>query len=221
MFARTLAFPRYLAAGALIFFCPFAFAQEATEPNDETEKPVMHGSLEVTADVIPIPTLVIVGRVVELRDAVIKAAYRFFQFPRSKRMTVLTMDASDYLDDESQPQTDILFSDMYGAEGLDLQQTQPWFLERCYESLKADGWLVLNCWNQHRGETEMLETLCELFDDVRVCTTQEGNWVVFAGKRASQISASQLKTDAKKLSKKLGYALTANLSRLNHYRGPR
>jgi iron complex outermembrane receptor protein len=61
MFPRTLAFPRYLAAGALVFLCPFAFAQEATEPNDETEKPVMHGSLEVTADLIPIPALVIVG----------------------------------------------------------------------------------------------------------------------------------------------------------------
>ena len=159
--------------------------------------------------------------VVELRDAVIKAAYRFFQFPRSKRMTVITMDASDYLDDDSQPQTDILFSDMYGAEGLDLQQTQPWFLQRCHESLKPDGWLVLNWWNQHRGEKEMLGALCELFVDVRVCTTQEGNWVVFAGKKQSSTSAAQLKVEGKKWSKKLGYSLTANLGRLNHYNGPR
>ena len=57
MFARVLSFPRYLAAGALIFYCPFASGVEATEPNDEPEKPVMHGSLEVTADAIPIPAL--------------------------------------------------------------------------------------------------------------------------------------------------------------------
>ena len=61
MFARALSFPRYLAAGALIFYCPFASAEEATEPNDETKKPVMHGSLEVTADIIPIPAMVVVG----------------------------------------------------------------------------------------------------------------------------------------------------------------
>jgi len=61
MFARALSFPRYLAAGALIFYCPFASGVEATEPSDEPKKPVMHGSLEVTADIIPIPALVVVG----------------------------------------------------------------------------------------------------------------------------------------------------------------
>ncbi len=158
-------------------------------------------------------------RVVELRDSVISTAYRFFQFPRSKRMTVLNLDASEFLEDPEQAKTDILFSDMYGVEGLDLQQTQSWFLEHCFNLLKADGWLVLNLWNQHRGEKEMLTTLCELFEDVRVCTTQEGNWVVFAGKNASAISAAQLKNHAKKLSKTLGYALTANLGRMSQYKG--
>lgn len=61
MFARALSVSRRLAAGALIFYCPFASGVEATEADDEPEKPVMHGSLEVTADAIPIPALVIVG----------------------------------------------------------------------------------------------------------------------------------------------------------------
>ena len=61
MFARVISILRYLAVGTLLFVCPFAIAEEATEPSSADEKPVMHGSLEVTAKAILIPTLVVVG----------------------------------------------------------------------------------------------------------------------------------------------------------------
>ncbi len=153
-------------------------------------------------------------RVVELRYQVIKVAYRFFQLPRNKRMAVLNMDASEFLEDDTQSRTDIIFSDIYGAEGLDLQQTQPWFLQRCHELLKDDGWLVLNCWQEHRGEQAMLTCLREQFAEIYLCATAEGNWVVFAGKRPTSLSQSQLKQAAKKLSKQLGFSLLPSLSRL-------
>jgi len=110
-----------------------------------------------------IPTLKL--RVVELRSQVVDVAYRYFQFPRSERIDVFTEDASEFLDNTEQSKTDVLFSDIYGEEGLDLQQTQPWFIERCAELLNDDGWLVLNCWQMHRGEKEMMTALKTHFAD--------------------------------------------------------
>lgn len=154
-------------------------------------------------------------RVVELRRSVVKAAYRFFQFPRSERIEVFTEDASEFLDRDGVKKTDLLFSDIYSDEGLDLQQTQPWFIERCHQLLTDDGWLVLNCWREHRGEQAMLASLQQHFADVRVCATAEGNWIILAGKQANHDSDGQLKNAAKKLSKLLGYSLLSSLSRLN------
>lgn len=54
--------PRSLAVGALILVCTTASAEEAAEPETDTGKPVMHGTLEVTADAIPVPAQTIVGK---------------------------------------------------------------------------------------------------------------------------------------------------------------
>ncbi|EAW31645.1 Spermidine synthase [marine gamma proteobacterium HTCC2143] len=159
-----------------------------------------------------IPTLKL--RVVELRSQVVDVAYRYFQFPRSERIDVFTEDASEFLDNTEQSKTDVLFSDIYGEEGLDLQQTQPWFIERCAELLNDDGWLVLNCWQLHRGDKEMMTALKTHFADVRVSTTSEGNWVILAGKKADQSSATQLKAAAKKWSTLLGYSLLSSYGQL-------
>ncbi|WP_101756781.1 spermidine synthase [Oceanicoccus sp. KOV_DT_Chl] len=155
---------------------------------------------------------------VELRPHVVKIAQRFFQLPRSSRLSIVVDDASEFLETHEGEKVDVLFGDIYDAEGLDLQQTQPWFIEACYQQLEDDGWLVLNCWRHHRGEQEMMDTLTRLFADVRTCSTIEGNWVVLAGKKANTISVGQLKNDAKKWSKVLGYSLLPSLGRLQQWR---
>jgi len=152
-------------------------------------------------------------RVVELRQTVVKLAYRFFQLPRSERLIVYTEDVGEFLEREHN-KADVIFSDIYCAEGLDMQQVQPWFIERCAELLNDSGWLVLNYWRQHRAEDDMIAALQQCFADVRVCTTAEGNWVVLAGKQRFSGSASGQRNTAKKLSKRLGYSLATHLSRL-------
>lgn len=151
---------------------------------------------------------------VELRPHVVKIARRFFQLPRSPRLSVITEDASEFLESHEGDLVDVLFGDIYDADGLDLQQTQPWFIESCYQQLSDSGWLVLNCWHHHRSEREMMDTLKSLFADVRSCSTVEGNWIILAGKKAVTTSAGQLKNDAKKWSKVLGYSLLPSLGRL-------
>jgi spermidine synthase len=154
-------------------------------------------------------------RVVELRSQVVDVAYRYFQFPRSERIDVFIEDASEFLDKIEHRKTDVLFSDMYGEEGLDLQQTQTWFIERCAQLLNDDGWLVLNYWQQHRGDRDLMAALKVNFSDVRMCVTAEGNWVILAGKKTDITSSTQLKAAAKQWSKLLGYSLSASYSRLN------
>ncbi len=151
---------------------------------------------------------------VELRPKVLDVAYKYFQLPRGDRVTVSLEDASEFLESGEVAKADLLVSDLFSSEGLDLQQTQSWFIERCARLLNDDGWLVLNCWQIHKSEQEMLAALKEHFEDVRGCSTMDGNWVILAGKKADRSSAAQLKDRAKIWSKTLGYSLLSSLSRL-------
>ncbi|KEA62721.1 Spermidine synthase-like protein [Marinobacterium lacunae] len=155
-------------------------------------------------------------QVVELRPAVITAAQRFFQLPRSRRLEVHQMDAADYLREAASIRFDTIFSDMYGPEGMDEQQIDPQFIERCADRLKANGWLVLNCWREHEG-SELINLLSGLFADIRSCTTSEGNWVIYAGKQPCEASASQLRRNLKALERQLGFSLNPSFKRLRNY----
>lgn len=160
-------------------------------------------------------------RVVELRPAVIDVAYRFFQLPRGKRLEVMTMDVGEYLAAPDAQPTDLICSDLYGADGLDLLQLEPWFLERCRELLRPGGWLVLNFWREHQRERDTLAVLHRLFADVRAVTTNSGNWVVLAGTRPADASARELKLRAQALSLRLGFSLLPYLARLRPLASPR
>lgn len=154
--------------------------------------------------------------VVELRAGVIDAAYKYFQLPRSKRLVLHHLDAQDFLQSVESKKADIIFSDIYGADGLDEQQLQPDFIHECYYRLKPGGWLVLNCWRDHQSEAT-LALLRELFSDIRSCATQSGNWVIFAGNSIDTQSAKQLKAQARELSQRLGFSFSPSLSKLKNH----
>ncbi len=155
-------------------------------------------------------------QVVELRSDVIQTAYKYFQLPRSKRMELIHADAYDFLHQEHARKVDIIFSDIYSEDGLDVKQLSPEFLQAAHSLLKNDGWLVLNCWREHQSG-DCLTLLRELFSDIRGCTTSCGNWVLLAGKTGNSLSEKQLKTSAKKLNQQLGFSLSAYLNRLKKY----
>ncbi|MBV1787560.1 spermidine synthase [Marinobacterium sp. D7] len=155
-------------------------------------------------------------QVVELRPAVITAAQRFFRLPRGRRLELHQMDAGAFLSGPSQAGFDLIFSDIYGPEGMDEQQIDPLFLQRCAERLKAKGWLVLNCWREHEG-SELINLLSGLFSDIRGVTTSEGNWVVYAGMEGCAHSSSHMKRNLKVLEKQLGFSLSPSFKRLRTY----
>jgi spermidine synthase len=151
--------------------------------------------------------------IVELRNEVVKVAYRYFQFPRSKRLSLHVMDAKEYLLSVDSKKVDIIISDIYTEEGLDEQQLHPDYLDACHDRLKTNGWLVLNCWRDHQGEN-VLRQLKEQFADVRSCTTQSGNWVIYASKQREELSDNGLKQRAKALNQRLGFSFSPFLGKL-------
>ncbi|MGS0824578.1 spermidine synthase [Shewanella sp. 0m-8] len=152
---------------------------------------------------------------VELRDDVIALAKRYFQLPLSKKLKVIHQDAKQFLEASDHKKVDIVFADIYSAEGVDAAQVSQAFIAQCAALIKADGYLVLNCWKEHSQNRELLAYLNMHFVEVRACLTGSGNWVVFAGKVKRDITASALKTKAQSLSQQLDFQLARSLTRFD------
>lgn len=154
---------------------------------------------------------------VELREEVIQLAKRYFQLPQSKKISLFNQDANDFLRLADHKKADVIFADIYGSEGVDEAQLSEAFIGRCAAMIKADGYLVLNCWKEHSKNRELLAHLQQHFAEVRACLTGGGNWVVFAGKLARDISAAGLKAKAQSLSQQLEFQLGRSLTRFDYW----
>ena len=154
---------------------------------------------------------------VELRQSVIELAYRYFYLPRGKRLQVLNQNADDYLWQVEQRKVDVVFADLYHAEGVDSVQLRTDFIRRCAEQLKSNGWLVLNCWLEHRDDPILSSALYSHFVDIRTVLTGSRNWVILAGKTTDWQTNSQLKEAASRWESALGFSLHRPLARLTAY----
>lgn len=152
---------------------------------------------------------------VELRADVIEIAKRYFQLPLSKKLKLINQDATQFLATGEHKRVDIIFTDIYSAEGVDAAQVSEAFIAQCAALIKADGYLVLNCWKEHSKNRELLAYLEQYFVEVRACLTGSANWVVIAGKAKRDISASGLKQQAQVLSQKLDFQLGRSLNRFD------
>ncbi|PKG56516.1 spermidine synthase [Shewanella sp. GutDb-MelDb] len=152
---------------------------------------------------------------VELRADVIDLAKRYFQLPLSKKLKVINQDATQFLALGDHKRVDIIFTDIYSAEGVDVAQVSESFIAQCAALIKADGYLVLNCWKEHSKNRELLAYLELHFVEVRACLTGSANWVVIAGKTRRDISSSALKHHAQALSNQLDFPLARSLTRFD------
>lgn len=164
--------------------------------------------------------------VIELRQRVIDVAFRYFQLPRSPRLKVIEQDARDYLREQEtraateavEPNLDIIYSDIYSAEGPDDMQLTDIFLQQCKGLLQDAGWLVLNLWTAQRKDRDFIPLLQQYFADIRVCNTQSNNWVVMAGKRPNTLSDKELREKIKQLGQQVEFGLLGVYSRLQRCR---
>ncbi|MEJ1298517.1 MAG: hypothetical protein RPU64_08410 [Candidatus Sedimenticola sp. (ex Thyasira tokunagai)] len=118
---------------------------------------------------------------VEQRAIVAEAAHQWFDLPRDKRLNIHIADAGDYLLDNP-PATDLLFTDLYLAGGMDKQQAQQSYLAACRSVLKPGGVLVANFWLGAGATSFALNhSLQEVFDQQTLTVDiPDGNCVAFA-----------------------------------------
>lgn len=153
--------------------------------------------------------------IVELSPEVVDVAHRYFYLPRSKRINIEVSDAFEYLQRPVKRKYDLITADLYTSEGLNEIQVEEVFIDATIARMTQRGWLVLNCWSDHR-EAEILETLRERFVSLFSCTTGDGNWVLFATNAAVDVSSSQMKSRIKELSSRAGFAVNTIAKRVRH-----
>lgn len=151
---------------------------------------------------------------VELRAAVIELATQYFQLPYGKRMQTIQGDANSWLETGLERKVDIIFTDLYQAQGADQTQFQQTFIDNCVKQLKIDGWLVINAWTEHQATTTILTRLKAYFPDIRTISTSSHNWIIIAGRITNSDTKQVLKQKANELSKSLGFSLHNHLNRL-------
>lgn len=154
---------------------------------------------------------------VELRSQVIDIAKRFFQLPIGKKLTLIHQDAAEFLAQADHKKADVIFADIYGADGVDESQLSEGFIKNAAAMIKSDGFFVLNCWKEHSQNRELLQLLQTYFCEVRACLTGGGNWVVFASKSKRDISGSGMRAKAHGLSLQLDFTLSRSLTRFDYW----
>jgi spermidine synthase len=149
---------------------------------------------------------------VELRREVARLAYKYFNLPRNKNIKLHIGDGLEYLQ-ASDKNTDLIIADMYLAEGIDQKQLSIQFIAISASKLNQGGWLILNYWLEHKVEEYLTKALYNYFDQIYMCDTGGGNWVVFAGK--VNLDHNLINDDKIKiLSKSAGFSLNHFLKRL-------
>lgn len=154
---------------------------------------------------------------VELRQSVIDAARAYFYLPAE--IEVHCQDAGRFIA-QDKSRYDLIFSDLYTSEGLSSLQLQRDFLRSCAARLSPEGLMVINCWQEHQNQAVWLALLSELFVDLRICSTGDGNWLIFAARWLLESNPLTLRAAAQPWSARLGFSLQRHLKGLTSYEAP-
>lgn len=161
------------------------------------------------------PQITVYG--VELRQAVLNIAYKYFQMPRRSNIHISVQDGREYLENCAPQGFDILIADMYISTGLNPLQLAEEFIALCHRALREEGWLVLNYWLDHQDEEISMQALKSRFRHLYGCDTGGGNWLVFASNQAADMQVDKKKMQAMAI--KLGFSLQGFAKRLKPISG--
>ncbi|WP_435236690.1 spermidine synthase [Psychromonas sp. PT13] len=120
---------------------------------------------------------------IEYRAAVATFAKQYFELPETHRLTIHIDDAVNYIK-STKTKSDIIFSDLYSAEGMETKQIQAAYLQHCKAALNEQGVLVLNiCHTESQLKQEFDVLLARVFNNqLHRFTIEGGNTIVFAFK---------------------------------------
>lgn len=169
--------------------------------------------------------------VVELRPVVVDYAYRYFALPQHKRIQLSVQAAQVYLSELKDTEkrgrefkkVSVVLADLYHGDGMDACFGDAGFWLQVQKTLKQDGVLVINYWQQEHlaklDDVTVVNTLLDIFAWVYATKTVSGNWIIFATQQRLTLSQKACKQRAVELSKLLGFSLLPYLSRLQDLSG--
>ncbi|MDX5333056.1 MAG: methyltransferase [Gammaproteobacteria bacterium] len=155
---------------------------------------------------------------VERRAAVITVAREWFALPEDDRLTLHVADALDHLARRGQP-VDLIFTDLFHEGGMDTQQSDAVFLQRCHDTLAPGGVLVINRWDTTYEETRDHQRELERQFDGNVLTLSVpgGNQVALCFRDdLPRLDPRSLLADAASLGKVMRIPLRDYANRLLH-----
>lgn len=129
--------------------------------------------------------------VVEIREAVMCVAQKYFSLPDSSRAHYYVQDANDFMSRKNANRYDIIFSDLYSEDAMIPLQSMRSFLVSCADRLNDNGWLVINYHIPPDVYSLFSYTLHSLFKTVLYCTVPSGNTIIYASKTDIQTPLSK------------------------------
>ncbi len=120
--------------------------------------------------------------VIEINSDVVEAAYRFFKFPRNKRLQIINADATNILPKMNE-KFDLIFLDAFYEFGAPKVVKGIDFLQNLYIHLNNSGLAVGNFWTLTGDFKEQCDKWGNIFDSVyKARANKKGNEILFGFK---------------------------------------
>jgi len=146
---------------------------------------------------------------IEYRQAVISLAKEFFYLPENDRLFIHKDNAVQYIKNKT-TSNDVIFSDLYNADGMDAEQVQKNYLADCKKALSKNGVLVVNiCHSKFNAQNQLNQLFAEVFNNSFISfNVAGGNTIVLAFKSAlPQINHQQLMIKCTQLQEQMNIQL--------------
>lgn len=155
---------------------------------------------------------------VDYRQAVIDVAHDHFYMPKVAQLETYAQDLDSFLKEQKkQSFYDVIYLDLFTAEGMHAQQKQLTLYEEAYRQLNSGGVLVANL---AMWEMDKIQSVVERLTNISAGNLSRalvpgGNFLVFAFKPDSkQFKESSVIKRAAQLSKSCGQDLSKYLPRI-------
>ncbi len=159
---------------------------------------------------------------IEARQGVIDMALEWFDLkPDDAHLSLVCSDAEEFLASEDPSRYDLIFADLYQAEGVHAGQNTSDFLALCRQRLNEQGLLLLNQWSsEYRDSLLAREALQSVFGGgIAHLQVQGGNVIAFGfASGLPRLDGKRLFADALALGQALEiplHTLARNFTRQN------
>jgi len=85
------------------------------------------------------------AEVIEIRESVVNYAYQYLGFNPDLRLSLNIGDAQKLIDNCTS--YDLIFMDLYTVDGPSSANFKQDFIQKCYQKLNHNGWLIINQWS--------------------------------------------------------------------------